>query len=139
MAGGLTGLYRRLYDGGLVNPEFSGDFIAVRGACAVAFTGESDTPRQVVDMLQAEIERLRREGVDPEVFTLVKNQLYGELLGEVESVEDAAEDAAAACLRGCSLADEIAALAELTVEDADALMQTALLEENRAYVQIDPQ
>ena len=35
--------------------------------------------------------------------------------------------------------DEIAALAELTVEDADALMQTALLEENRAYVQIDPQ
>mgnify|MGYP000152236081 FL=1 len=90
-------------------------------------------------MLQAEIERLRREGVDPEVFTLVKNQLYGELLGEVESVEDAAEDAAAACLRGCSLADEIAALAELTVEDADALMQTALLEENRAYVQIDPQ
>ena len=139
VAGGLTGLYRRLYDGGLVNPEFSGDFIAVRGACAVAFTGESDTPRQVADMLQAEIERLRREGVDPEVFTLVKNQLYGELLGEVESVEDAAEDAAAACLRGCSLADEIAALAELTVEDADALMQTALLEENRAYVQIDPQ
>ena len=54
-------------------------------------------------------------------------------------MEDAAEDAAAACLRGCSLADEIAALAELTVEDADALMQTALLEENRAYVQIDPQ
>ena len=139
VAGGLTGLYRRLYDGGLVNPEFSGDFIAVHGACAVAFTGESDTPRQVADMLQAEIERLRREGVDPEVFTLVKNQLYGELLGEVESVEDAAEDAAAACLRGCSLADEIAALAELTVEDADALMQTALLEENRAYVQIDPQ
>ena len=34
--------------------------------------------------------------------------------------------------------DEIAALAELTAEDANALMQTALREENRAYVQIDP-
>ena len=33
---------------------------------------------------------------------------------------------------------EIAALAELTAEDANALMQTALREENRAYVQIDP-
>ena len=37
VVGGLTKLYRRLYDEALVNPEFSGDFIAVRGACAVAF------------------------------------------------------------------------------------------------------
>ena len=54
------------------------------------------------------------------------------------SGSDAAEEAAAACLKGRTLADEIAALAELTVEDANALMQTALREENRAYVQIDP-
>lgn len=139
VVGGLTRLYRRLYDEAMVNPEFSGDFIAVRGACAVAFTGESDTPRQVLDLLQAEIERLRTEGIDPELFLLVKNQMYGELLGDVETVDDAAEEAAAACLKGRTLADEIAALAELTVEDANALMQTALREENRAYVQIDPQ
>ena len=138
VVGGLTKLYRRLYDEALVNPEFSGDFIAVRGACTVAFTGESDTPRQVVDLLQEEIERMRREGVDPEVFVLVKNQMYGELLGDVEAVDDAAEEAAAACLKGRTLADEIAALAALTVEDANALLQTALREENRAYVQIDP-
>ena len=104
----------------------------------MAFTGESDTPRQVVELLQEEIERMRREGVDPEVFMLVKNQMYGELLGDVEAVDDAAEEAAAACLKGRTLADEIAALAELTVEDANALMRTALREENRAYVQIDP-
>ena len=138
VVGGLTKLYRRLYDEALVNPEFSGDFIAVRGACTVAFTGESDTPRQVVDLLQEEIERMRREGVDPEIFMLVKNQMYGELLGDVEAVDDAAEEAAAACLKGRTLADEIAALAALTVEDANALLQTALREENRAYVQIDP-
>ena len=84
VVGGLTKLYRKLYDNAMVNPEFSGDFIAVRGACAVAFTGESDTPREVVDLLQAEIERLR------------------------------------------------------TVDDANELLRTALREENRAYVQIDP-
>ena len=56
----------------------------------------------------------------------------------MEAVDDAAEEAAAACLKGRTLADEIAALAELTAEDANALMQTALREENRAYVQIDP-
>ena len=138
VVGGLTRLYRKLYDNAMVNPEFSGDFIAVRGACAVAFTGESDTPREVVDLLQAEIERLRTEGIEPEVFTLVKNQVYGGLLGDVEAVDDAAEEAAAAYLKGRTLADEIAALAALTVDDANELLRTALREENRAYVQIDP-
>ena len=57
VVGGLTKLYRRLYDEALVHPEVSGDFIAVRRACTVAFTGESDTPRQVVGLLQEEIER----------------------------------------------------------------------------------
>ena len=56
---------------------------------------------------------MRREGVDPEVFMLVKNQMYGELLGDVEAVDDAAEEAAAACLKGRTLADEIAALADV--------------------------
>ena len=110
----------------------------MRGACAVAFTGESDTPREVVDLLQAEIERLRTEGIEPEVFTLVKNQVYGGLLGDVEAIDDAAEEAAAAYLKGRTLADEIAALAALTVDDANELLRTALQEENRAYVQIDP-
>ena len=138
VVGGLTKLYRKLYDNAMVNPEFSGDFIAVRGACAVAFTGESDTPREVADLLQAEIERLRTEGIEPEVFTLVKNQVYGGLLGDVEAIDDAAEEAAAAYLKGRTLADEIAALAALTVDDANELLRTALREENRAYVQIDP-
>ena len=132
VVGGLTKLYRRLYDEALVNPEFSGDFIAVRGACAVAFTGESDTPREVVDLLQAEIERLRTEGIEPEVFTLVKNQVYGGLLGDVEAIDDAAEEAAAAYLKGRTLADEIAALAALTVDDANELLRTALVLPPRA-------
>ena len=69
---------------------------------------------------------------------LVKNQVYGGLLGDVEAIDDAAEEAAAAYLKGRTLADEIAALAALTVDDANELLRTALREENRAYVQIDP-
>ena len=110
----------------------------MRGACTVAFTGESDTPRQVVDLLQEEIERMRREGVDPEVFMLVKNQMYGELLGDVEAVDDAAEEMGMAFLKGRTLADEIEALATLTVDDVNKALQTMLLEENSAYIQIDP-
>ena len=69
----------------------------------------------MVTLLQQEIERLRREGFDPEIFRLVKNQMYGETLGSMEQPDDAAEDAADACLKGRTLAEEIEALAVLTV------------------------
>lgn len=139
ICGGMTGLYRTLYDEGLVNPEFDGDYVAVRGMCAIAFTGESRDPRRVAQMVKDEIARLRREGVDEELFTLVKNQMYGEMLADLENVEDAAGGMAAAFLRGRTLAGEIEALAALTVQEADEALQTMLLEENSAYVEIRPQ
>lgn len=139
VTGGLTDLYRTLYDKGLVNPEFSGEALCTAGCCAVAFTGESEDPRRVADMVRAEIARLRREGVDPELFTLVKNQMYGEMLADLECVEDAAEAMAGAFLRGHTLSDEVEALAGLTVQDADAALQTMMLDEASTYVEIQPQ
>ena len=139
ICGGLTELYRKLYDEALVNPEFSGETVSVPGASAVVFTGESEHPRVVADLLRAEIARLRRDGVDPELFTLVKNQMYGEMLADVEGVEDAAEAMAAAFLHGYTLAEEVEALAALTVSDANAALQTMLQEDRAAYVEIEPQ
>lgn len=139
ICGGLTELYRKLYDEALVNPEFSGETVSVPGACAVVFTGESEHPRVVADLLRVEIARLRRDGVDPELFTLVKNQMYGEMLADVEGVEDAAEAMAAAFLHGYTLAEEVEALAALTVSDANAALQTMLQEDRAAYVEIEPQ
>ena len=139
VCGGLTGLYRQLYDAALVNPEFSGDFLSADGCCVIAFTGESEEPRKVAAMVRQEIARLRRDGVDPELFTLVKNQMYGELLADMECVDDAAEEIGMAFLKGRTLAQEIETLAALTVEDANAAFQTMLLDDNCAYVQINPQ
>ena len=138
ICGGLTDLYRKLYDESLVNPEFSGDYLSTEGACIIAFTGESETPREVAQMVRDEIARLRQNGVDPELFTLVKNQMYGEMLADVENVDDAAEEMGMAFLKGRTLADEIEALAALTVDDVNKALQTMLLEENSAYIQIDP-
>ena len=140
VCGGLTDLYRKLYDEALVNPEFSGDAAClVDGACVIAFTGESEAPRAVADMVRAEIARLRAQGVDPELFTLVKNQLYGEMLSNLEDVDGTAESMAMAHLRGHTLAQSLDALAALTVADADQALQTMLREENAAYVEIRPQ
>ena len=138
VCGGMTPLYRRLYDEGLVNPGFGAEYLSVEGCCCILFTGESDEPEKVRTLLLEEIERIRREGVDEELFTLCKNQMYGEMLADVENVDDAAEEMGMAFLKGRTLADEIEALATLTVDDVNKALQTMLLEENSAYIQIDP-
>ena len=74
ICGGMSLLYRRLYDEGLTNPGFGGEVLRVDGCCCILFTGESDQPDTVRQLLLDEIERVRKEGVDREIFTLCKNE-----------------------------------------------------------------
>ncbi|EKC73511.1 hypothetical protein OBE_02354 [human gut metagenome] len=50
--------------------------------------------------------------------------MYGEMLADVENVDDAAEEMGMAFLKGRTLADEIEALATLTVDDVNKALQT---------------
>lgn len=138
ICGGMTPLYRTLYDQNLVNPGFDGDFLAMDGLCCFMFTGETDQPEKVREMLLAEIERLRTEGVDEELFTLCKNQMYGEMVQDLESPESAASLLAGSYLRGYRPGEELEALASVTRQDLDDALQTMLRPERSATVIIDP-
>lgn len=139
ICGGLTSLYRELYDKALINPEFGGESIVAQGCSAIAFTGSSDKPREVAESIQAEINRLLQEGIDPELFELVKNQLYGDILSELENVEGAAEALLTAQLKGYTLESKIEVLAALTVQDANDALQATFAGVESAYVEILPQ
>ena len=138
ITGGMSPLYRRLYDGGLVNPGFGGEVLRVDGCCCILFTGESDEPDTVKQMLLGEIERVRREGIDREVFTLCKNEKYGQLIENLENVEDSASQMADFALSGQTVVQQIEALAALTADDADAALQHILQPARMAMMYIEP-
>lgn len=138
ISGGMSRLYRRLYDEGLVNPGFGGEVLRVDGCCCILFTGESDTPDTVEQLLLEEIERIRAEGVDREIFTLCKNEKYGQLVENLENVEDSASQMADFALMGQTVAQQIEMLAGLTPEDADAALQRILQPGRMARVRILP-
>ena len=138
ITGGMSPLYRRLYDEGLVNPGFGGEVLRVDGCCCILFTGESDVPDTVKQLLLEEIRRIRAEGVDREIFTLCKNEKYGQLIENLENVEDSASQMADFALSGQTVAQQIATLAALTAEDADAALQKILSEERMAVMYIQP-
>ena len=138
ITGGMSPLYRRLYDEGLVNPGFGGEVLRVDGCCCILFTGESDAPDTVKQLLLDEIARVRAEGVDREIFTLCKNEKYGQLIENLENVEDSASQMADFALSGQTVAQQIAMLAGLTAEDADAALQHILSTSRMATMQIQP-
>ena len=138
VCGGMSSLYRRLYDSGLTNPGFGGEVLRVDGCCCILFTGESDEPDTVKQMLLNEIERVRREGIDREVFTLCKNEKYGQLIENLENVEDSASQMADFALSGQTVVQQIEALAALTADDADAALQHILQPARMAMMYIEP-
>ena len=138
LCGGMSPLYRRLYDEGLVDPGFGGEVLRVDGACCILFTGESDCPETVRRLLLEEIERLRAAGVDREIFTLCKNEKYGQLVENLENVEDAASQMADFALQGQTVPQQVEMLAGLRPEDADAALRQILRPETMAFVKILP-
>ena len=138
IVGGMSPLYRRLYDEGLVNPGFGGEVLRVDGCCCILFTGESDEPDRVKQLLLEEIARVRTQGVDREIFTLCKNEKYGQLIENLENVEDSASQMADFALSGQTVAQQITMLAALTAEDANAALQRILSTDRMATMYILP-
>ncbi|MEF9866104.1 MAG: insulinase family protein [Oscillospiraceae bacterium] len=136
--GDMTPLYRELYDKGLISADFSGELLNVDGAFAILFSGETQEPEEVRSRLFSEIELLRENGVPKEIFTLCKNALYGELVSNLENVDDMASGMATVYFKHRTMYDEIQALAAVTVEDVDKLLQTVLRREHSASVIIRP-
>ena len=85
-----------------------------------------------------EITRIRAEGVDREIFTLCKNEKYGQLIENLENVEDSASQMADFALSGQTVAQQITMLAGLTAEDADAALQHILSTDRMAVMDILP-
>ena len=100
--------------------------------------GMSPLPDTVRQLLLDEIARIRAEGVDREIFTLCKNEKYGQLIENLENVEDSASQMADFALSGQTVAQQITMLAGLTAEDADAALQHILCTDRMATMYIQP-
>ncbi|WP_395150568.1 EF-P 5-aminopentanol modification-associated protein YfmH [uncultured Allofournierella sp.] len=138
ICGGMTEFYRTLYDEGLVNPGFGGEFMMLEGCCCFLFTGETSQPERVRSMLLERIGELRQNGVDEEIFTLCKNQTYGEMLQNLENIEDTATALASSFFHQRSLNEEIEALASVTKQEVDHALQTMLDPQRSSTVIIWP-
>lgn len=138
ISGETSPLYRRLYDEGLVQPGFDGDYGHHENCLYFMFSGESAQPEKVFEELEKEIARQRKEGIDEEQFETCKRMMYGSAISDLESVERMASSLSGSYMRGRTPADELAAVAEVTVQDVNEALQTMLQTGRHAEVIVNP-
>lgn len=136
LVGETSPLFSRLYDDGLINAGFSGEYVAGDGYCCLIFGGETRDPDALEKEFYAEVQRVLREGIDREQFACTKNLMLGEAITGLESITDMATDQADVWLRGHTLFDEVRELAALQPEDIEAMLPVLLNEEYRSTLRI---
>ena len=117
--GEYTAFYEKLLSEKLINDSFGCDgMLRVRDAAGFAISGESPHYERIRDMVVAEIERVKREGLDPVEFECARRDTYGTLISELSSNSAMCRELMDAFMYGESLDGLADYVASLTIEDA---------------------
>lgn len=118
LIGSAAPLYQKLLSVGLLNDTFDTDCFAGDGWFTVLFEGESDQPELILQALCDEIHRMQRDGIDEELFAVLKRAAYGDSIINMNHPEAACNAMLDAYIWDCDFPfARSALLAELTAED----------------------
>ncbi len=111
-------LFNRLLEEGLINHSFGADFMYWDGVQATVFSGESSDPVRVKEEIEAEIERLRREGISQSDFEWAQRSVYGAAVAQLDSASSIANSLADSHFADENIFEQVEAAAKVTREMA---------------------
>lgn len=126
ISGETTPLYKGLYQDGLINAGLSGEVMASRDYICTIFEGESRQPKEVYRRLLKEIERVRREGIEEDLFRQVKKVTYGRYIGMYSKPEALASVMTNTYFANMGLYDLLDVAADVTKEQLERRLQETL-------------
>lgn len=123
LIGTMSPLYDRLMREGYIGEDFSSEYFTGRLYAAVLFTGSSENSEKIKEEFEKEVQRVRREGIDPQLFDCVIKDMYGTMIKGFNSVEDIASDMLDSFMGGFRYLDELELFKTITIEDLEQLLQ----------------
>lgn len=100
ISGQSSELYKRLFDGKLINNSFGFEYFTGFGYSCVLFAGESNDPKKVAEEIVGEIGRFRETGFDETAFERTKKKLYGRMIMGMNDIEGLANNMAVSYFAG---------------------------------------
>lgn len=119
LAGNTSELYKNLFEKGLINESFSKEYFIGYGYEAIIFDGESENPKLVSEEIKNEVARLKKDGIDSELFEAVRRSLYGKEIMEYNDIDSIANGFIAADFGGYGIFDSIDIYKTVTKEDVE--------------------
>ncbi len=83
-----SGLYKKLYDAGLINSTFSTDYTMQPDYAFSSIDGESKDPKKVYDIILKEISQLKEKGLSESDYERVKKVVWGRYIRTHNDIED---------------------------------------------------
>ena len=117
LAGNSSPLYKKLFDEGLINENFSSEYFTGHNYAAVIFSGDSTDYDKVYGYINEEISRLKNEGIDEAAFQRAKKKHYGRAIMRYNSVKSVADQLVASAFLNVGVFDDLEAYKTVTSSD----------------------
>ena len=136
--GDSSPLYSRLYEQGLINDSFGGNFDILPGAAYLYVGGDSNDPRAVHAAVTEEAQRLGREGIDQGFYQRIRRAAYGQMVRSLNSFENIAIAQAEGVFHGYDYYDFPAIFSSIAKADIEDFLRRSVTEERTAISIITP-
>lgn len=135
ISGQSSELYKRLFDGKLINNSFGFEYFTGFGYSCVLFAGESNDPKKVAEEIVGEIGRFRETGFDKTVFERTKKKLYGRMIMGMNDIEGLANNMAVSYFAGEDVFTDFEIFKTVTLDDVNDIFKKTL-DENRSVLSV---
>lgn len=132
IAGKMSPLYSSLIEKGLINNSFCNEYFTGYGYEAIIFEGESEDPKAVADAIKNEIARVKKEGIDKELFECVRRSSYGKEIMSYNDIDSIANSLINNDFNGWKIFDSMEIYKNITVEDLEKRLANIMQEEYSA-------
>ena len=138
LLGESSPLYLRLYDQGLINGSFGGEYELLPGMACFYAGGDSRDARAVTSEILKEARRLADEGVDPAFYEQIRRASFGAYLRGFNSFETLAVALTEGYFQGYDPFRFPQVFESITREDVAAFLRENIVEERCVLSEIVP-
>ena len=136
--GESSAFFKKMYQKGIINPEFSADYENGVGFGFLLFAGESDQPDVVCDEIKALCDHFSEDMISAEDFRRIRNALYGDMIRSLDNAESLVNRFVAHRLMDGDIFSLISKINELTVDDIVSVGKRLLCSDRVAMSVIRP-
>lgn len=126
LSGKTSKLYNELLGDGLINSNFSSEYLFGYGYSSLIFSGESEKYDEVAKRIKDEIDRLSREGIAADDFERVRRMQYGRLIMSFNDIDDIANGVVASYFAGESIFEDAEVLSSITLDEINDRLRSSV-------------